>query len=203
MPRKIAVIPGILGSILSDYQEPKPRDLWGENLIANYRSLCKHPTRLDWVGTRARSRLLKTVRVFRVFGHPIYEKLTKHVKSLPEVSEVIECSYDWRESVLASCETVAKQIAAHVSGPLDKAPPPGAEKVVIVAHSLGGLVAKAAIAQQLIHPGRIESVFYIGCPQYGAPAAFRSMYDDVDLPFFHSSPPSFGVLKSTPLGKSS
>ena len=98
---------------------------------------------------------------------------------------MIECSYDWRDSVLNSCSTVANQIGRDLSTDL-AAPPANASdnKLTLVAHSLGGLVVKAAIAKELIHPARIDRIVYIGCPQYGAPAAFRSIYSDVDLPFF-------------------
>jgi pimeloyl-ACP methyl ester carboxylesterase len=125
--------------------------------------------------------------------------LVERAKSLPAVTQVIECSYDWRDSVLNSCLTVANQIGRTLSTDLAK-PPAKAQndKVTLVAHSMGGLVVKAAIASELIHPGHIDRIVYIGCPQYGAPAAFRSMYSDVDLPFFSEFASLFrGLEKQT------
>ncbi|HEV2202193.1 MAG TPA: hypothetical protein VGR73_20425 [Bryobacteraceae bacterium] len=114
----------------------------------------------------------------------VYEKLIQGVRSLPDISDVLECSYDWRDSILNSCAVVAGMISAKVCQDAAKPPNAADPKLFILAHSLGGLVVKAAVAGGMIHPGRIDRLVFIGCPQLGSPAAFRSMYSDVDLPFF-------------------
>ena len=89
MARQIAVIPGILGSVLYHEQNGDPLELWSDNLFSNYMRLCKQPTSLNWIGTPAHSRLLKTIRISRVipFGKStVYQKLTERARSLLDVA---------------------------------------------------------------------------------------------------------------------
>lgn len=182
-----AVVPGILGSSLYYQRQPEPLQLWGDNFFENYRRLCAQPRCLDWSGSPARSNLLKTIRVSSyvpLVKRSLYFRLVQHAQSLQDVSAVLECSYDWRDSVLNSRVTVCNSISKMIGK--DLARPPSAEdhKLLILAHSLGGLVVKAALADGLIHPDWIKRLVFIGSPLLGSPAAFRSMYSEIDLPFF-------------------
>ena len=185
-------MPGMLGSVLYYRREPDDLELWGENLLENYRRLCDQPSTLDWLQNArpASSRLLKSIRTSRCLPFvksTIYEKLAACARGLPDISRVIECSYDWRDSVLNSCGNVTNTVRQSLSTDLDKPARAGEQKLVFLAHSLGGLVVKSAVAKGLIHPSRIDRIVYIGSPLYGAPAAFRSMYSEVTLPLFLNS----------------
>lgn len=70
--------------------------------------------------------------------------------------------YDWRESVLDAGRGLAERIGQEPR-----------RKVSLVAHSMGGLVARAALA----HPGaeRIERVVQLGTPNAGAFASVQAL----------------------------
>jgi hypothetical protein len=109
-------------------------------MFANYRRLCKQPHWLDWTGNPARSRLMRVVRSSDFLPYPrctIYDKLIRHLTTLPNISAVVESSYDWRDSVLRSCQTVIRQIEASLSVDLATKPDPDEDRLIVVSHSLG------------------------------------------------------------------
>jgi pimeloyl-ACP methyl ester carboxylesterase len=79
---------------------------------------------------------------------------------------IIECPYDWRLSVdvvareyLATCITKAKRSS-------------GKEKVDIIAHSMGGLVARAYIQSNLAQAQNVQKLIMVGTPNEGATEAY-------------------------------
>ena len=184
--KTVALVPGIMGSILYYPRQPSDVEIWGENLLDNYKRIFKQPHVLDWVGEPAQSRLLKEIRISNLLPfskRTLYKKIAEYAQTLPGISSVIECSYDWRDSILNSCLTMTYRLRRNLSVELES-PPSDGHKLVFIAHSLGGLVVKAAIAKGMIHPERVDRVIYVGSPLHGAPSAFRSKYSDVDLPLF-------------------
>lgn len=65
--------------------------------------------------------------------------------------------------------------------------PEGHKKVIIVAHSMGGLVTRSLLKQYPEYQDKIEKVVFIGTPHLGAPAAsavwiLNKVYNDALLP---------------------
>ncbi len=78
--------------------------------------------------------------------------------------------YDWRKSNTDTAVLLKQKIDAVLEQS-------GKEKVNLIAHSMGGLVAKKYIADN--GQGAVDKVFFIGTPHLGAPKAFKAlMYGD-------------------------
>lgn len=77
-------------------------------------------------------------------------------------------TYDWRKSV--------KWNGEHLSSFIDFVKQcTGADKVNIVAHSLGGLVTKSCIKDKDFGDDRINKLIFIGTPHLGAPQIYYTM----------------------------
>lgn len=93
--------------------------------------------------------------------------------------------YDWRLSNTANAIVVKEKIEAVLSQS-------GKEKVDIIAHSMGGILSKAYIAQY--GKEKVDQLFFIGTPHLGAPKSFKTlMYgDDMGMGVsFQNSPENF------------
>ena len=76
--------------------------------------------------------------------------------------------YDWRHRVVDLGAELAKKIVADKS-----------DKVTLVVHSMGGLVARSALKQSAAANAKVDMVVQLGTPNLGAPAlaqAFRGSY---------------------------
>lgn len=191
MPSKrvALLVPGILGSSLHYPREPVDHEVWGENLYTNYGALIAQPALLHWTGIRANARLIRQMHFSKRIPWPkvdLYDSLLKQLESDVEFKEssVLQCPYDWRDSILRSSEVIVSSISERLQLKLDTAPSSADPKLVFFCHSLGGLVIRAAIAKGLLHPDRIDVLIHIGTPLLGAPVAFRSAYSRTDLPWF-------------------
>lgn len=189
MPKGLAVvIPGILGSVLYHPGTPKDFELWGEYIRDNYDRLIHQPGILSWNGTAAHSRLLDTMYASRKIPLPkaIYRKLLHFLQHDSQYghADLLKCSYDWRDSIFNSCETVVNGIQERYESRLSNKPLSGEQQIAFFTHSLGGLVLRAAVAGGKINPARISRVIHIGTPLQGSPAAFRTAFSRSDLPWF-------------------
>jgi len=98
---------------------------------------------------------------------PGYLKLKLHL--MLAGFDVVFHPFDWRKSVIASGKLLSQRIARD-----------GAKKVCIVAHSMGGLVARAALATDA--KKRIARIVQLGSPNFGSFAlvqALRGAYPTV------------------------
>ena len=93
-----------------------------------------------------------------------------------EGKDLFVSSYDWRKSNADSAEKLKDKINEVLAET-------GADKVDLVAHSMGGLVAKKYIADN--SADKIDQLIFIGTPHIGAPLAFKAlMYgDDMGIRF--------------------
>jgi pimeloyl-ACP methyl ester carboxylesterase len=98
---------------------------------------------------------------------PGYLKLKLHL--MIAGFDVVFHPFDWRKSVIESGNILSRRIARD-----------GAKKVCIVAHSMGGLVARAALAKDTKH--RIARIVQLGTPNFGSfviVQALRAVYPTV------------------------
>ena len=84
--------------------------------------------------------------------------------------------YDWR----LSCATIADKLAAYIDRVL--ANHAGAEQVILVTHSMGGLVARAACLDPAV-VNKIVGVIHASQPSNGAIAAYRRFQTGYVAPY--------------------
>jgi len=155
--RRVYVLPGIMGSQLGIVRGAgKPNDiLWLDPIDFQFGRL----TELK-LGTGSRVVALGAMSYS-------YLKLTLSLRAAGYDTVLLD--YDWRRDVAALGKLLADRIAAD-----------GHDDVAIVCHSMGGLVARAALA---LDPGRrVSRVVMLGTPNsgsFGAVQALRGTYSVV------------------------
>lgn len=101
---------------------------------------------------------------------PILNALVNRLNPGPgffEPRPVYACGYDWRQSNTASARTLEQCIRrAFEEHPL-------AERVILITHSMGGLVARALLAAGNISQAQIAGVVHTVMPADGTPVAYR------------------------------
>ncbi len=187
--RLAIVVPGILGSALYSPRRPVNLELWGENLYSNYVGLIDQPGLLEFRGTAAHARIIKKVFISNKILWPkasLYDGLIERLLQDSEFgpSSVLECAYDWRDSILNSSDTIVASISKQWKLDLRATPSSTEPKLVLFTHSLGGLVVRAAVAKGTLNPDRIDRLIHIGTPLRGSPSAFRTAFSKTDLPMF-------------------
>jgi pimeloyl-ACP methyl ester carboxylesterase len=163
----IIFLPGILGSsLVLNGEEVWPPSL-GELLSGKYKRIDKlaNPQALP-------HEVIKRVIVRRIYG-PILDALDVIAKSIG--ATVVEFPYDWRNDLwqnrggghpaIAASERLANEIAKLVRG--------GASEISLVAHSMGGLVARLVLESNKYggQPWfrRIQRFAALCTPHLGAP----------------------------------
>lgn len=162
----IVFIPGFGGSKLQDAQ--------GKNVWGNLVKMRKRFGELELSPTKQQSPLiandiLDSVSIFGPFSIGQYSGL---LKSLTEMGYIRNTNlfifpYDWRQS---NFDTALK-----LKSFIEKNPAFNGKKVTIIAHSMGGLVARIYI--QKYGEKRVEKLITLGTPYYGAPEALRLFFD--------------------------
>jgi pimeloyl-ACP methyl ester carboxylesterase len=82
--------------------------------------------------------------------------------------------YDWRLNI----DATADELAAHIDAQLAAT---GCNQVDIVAHSMGGLVAKAYLSKQRANEAKVRKMLFIGTPHLGAPQAIAGLFSGVPI----------------------
>ncbi len=160
-PHSVVVIPGILGSQLCSGDEV----LWGNS--NSLRNLAK--LELDQADN---SRIhpcgiIKNVQILGpVFVSHFYDGLLSELRRLGYVEnkDLFIFDYDWRRSNLENAKALKASIAEKV--PRDK-------PYDIIAHSMGGIVAKLALADDSLR--RPNRVIYLGTPFLGSANALGTL----------------------------
>lgn len=176
----VVVIPGIGGSVL---ESPAGDVLWKASLPA-IRRLLRNPERFARdevarpIGLTTNWSLLPGFTVLHGYqqllkeigkavgvnaeidmGHPDHQNLDARVVAFP---------YDFRRSIVESAEELEKQIEKRLAHLGWKNQP---NKVIIVSHSMGGLVARYWVAMG--NWGLCRAVLTLGTPHRGAPKALE------------------------------
>lgn len=143
----VVVVPGIGGSVLADPGGIPAWDLTAGQLTHAVTS----PATLDIGRELTPLRLVDTLTVFRPWWViPGYDGLVHHLRTrfgsrlrvvdyrpgvdMPADVDVVRVPYDFRRSVAESADVLGRAVAAAVGT--------SGRQVVVVAHSLGGLVAR-------------------------------------------------------------
>ena len=174
----VIVIPGIMGSSLVDVES---RDvLWGLDDARWWVSAWTTGTALRRLAVTDDERAGRTDRIqatgllrFPAFA-PVLKGFEPYTKLLTGIGRVLahpdalcEFPYDWRLSVEHNASELGRLVDRHLS--MWRAHPSGSAdaKVVLVAHSMGGLVARY-FTQVLGGASDVRTTITLGTPYYGA-----------------------------------
>jgi pimeloyl-ACP methyl ester carboxylesterase len=182
----VIFLPGFMGSSLlyegpGDLGQPVRAHIWGEKgadivsaLTRCSRSLRRHPE-LVHPGS-----VIRSITYLGLSVHVVYKKLLEfctHTKVngayLKEGETFFPFAYDWRSSIADSAE----KLNAYVDG-ID---PGGTREVRLVAHSMGGLVARVALATYPRLAQRTTVLFQIASPVDGSLKAFEALQSGLCL----------------------
>jgi pimeloyl-ACP methyl ester carboxylesterase len=154
----VLIVPGIMGTQLGrDNRAPWPANL-----------LWLDPA--DIIAGRLEELRLPEARPLRTLGAIPYSYLGLKLRLRAAGFDAQNFEYDWRHSI----EDAGRELAAAVA----RLPP---RPVLLVAHSMGGLVARAALADAACS-ARVQRVVTLGTPHLGALApaqALRGVYPTV------------------------
>ncbi|MFI4906122.1 MAG: lipase family alpha/beta hydrolase [Steroidobacteraceae bacterium] len=163
---KLYLLPGILGSQLGRPRaagEP-PDLLWIDPTdIVNGRLVELRSPRA--IPGKAPQRALQS-QPLQPLGAVVYSYLALKLRLAAAGFEVVLYDYDWRGDVLASGRALADRLAADA-----------AEELALIGHSMGGLLARAALAQYGRGDGaeRITRLVGLGAPHGGSIAAVQAL----------------------------
>lgn len=163
--RPVVVVPGIMGSKLCRIEEDGSRTvIWGTlDAILHFSDL-----RLDdEAGATQSCGLIREMSYLGLYTQEIYGPFLDRLKAAGyrEGSTLLTFDYDWRFSVFDN--------AARLDAFLDRSVPEGT-RVDIVAHSMGGLVARAFILNE-DGADRVNSLITAGSPLRGSVRIFQML----------------------------
>ena len=180
----IILIPGIMGTeLFKDYDDQK--EIWPNvnKLIFSITDNFLNDLALNPDGTEKSDKPMRLGDIIRgnhldilgtKYDSKIYEGLISQLEGegYVENTNLFVFPYDWRKSNADSAEKLKEKINKILADT-------GADKVDLVAHSMGGLVAKKYIA--LNGAGNVDQLIFIGTPQLGAPKAFKVIMEGDDM----------------------
>lgn len=148
----VILLPGILGSWTDNFFKPFVAldEIDQESLKLTEESNSWFFRQLDDLGYLTHSwQDLKTILPAR--GYQLYK-----------------CPYDWR---LKNEEIAQKYLVPCISKAKEET---GADKVNIIAHSMGGLIARAYVQNDSLYRDNISKLAMVGTPNHGSPEAYYS-----------------------------
>jgi Lecithin:cholesterol acyltransferase len=175
----IVVLPGIGGSVLA--RPGRPDDVVWDAGKGDIADLVVRPSRMD-VRDWPRLEPIGLTRSTKLLGFtvvPGYEGLLDQLESLGVVdrrgdparpllgADVVAVPYDFRRSIVAAAERLDAVVRAHLG---DAGERERAGRVVVVAHSMGGLVARYWMGPMGRWPW-CRGLITLGTPHRGAPKA--------------------------------
>ncbi|MFJ3934083.1 hypothetical protein [Streptomyces sp. NPDC090029] len=192
----VVVVPGIMGSAL--YDRVDQRLVWG---LRDPRALWSparsepNPLRLDDADREGAAVRLRPDGLLRVAGWmPLlkglepYRELTRAVGSVVAgPAALLEFAYDWRLSVTVNGRLLAREARRHLETWRGTRAHDDARRVraderparlVFVAHSMGGLVTRAALAHAPDLALDTRAVITVGTPFYGSVKAAQILNGD-------------------------
>jgi pimeloyl-ACP methyl ester carboxylesterase len=178
----IVVIPGIGGSVLRQRGTTKP--LWDTSWFGFTKALLSGRSAFEQLipppddsddGIEA-SALIDGVHLIPGFwSYGSYGPLTKRLEEKFGPAQVVQVPYDWRRSNTRSAQHLHATLENALRGY------PSDTRVVVVAHSMGGLVARRFLATSPLAE-RCRMLITIGTPYRGAIKALDALVNGVGIP---------------------
>lgn len=131
----------------------------------------------DYVTKLATSDTLRVGKIFdkvSIFGFPFDHLATGYDKALSVLSDIgfsestgnlTPFPYDWRRDIRDTARLLHQRLAG---------PDLTGKRIGIVAHSMGGLIARYAM-EKLTKPANVELLVLAAVPHHGAPVAFQNL----------------------------
>lgn len=185
MTTPIVIVPGIMGTRLSDRRgtavwDPDPDGTWANVwMVRHLRTLLDLEIPLRPAPTaRQGASLIRERGVVHGAGlvWPAYDRLVRTLSSSALAgacaggTKVYVAGYDWRQSNRLSAQRLARIVHQAIRET-------GAPRVIVVAHSMGGLVTRYACRQLTISGRRVSDMVagavFMGSPTLGASATYR------------------------------
>ncbi|MFI7356343.1 hypothetical protein ACIBTP_20655 [Streptomyces avidinii] len=182
----VIVVPGIMGSALKDVESGK--QLWGIGRLLAYTART-YTSRLRSLGLTAQECAGDTGRVEPTGllnvadsmpglgqAQPYNELLSELRKAAVHRSAVLPFPYDWRLSVEHNGGLLARRAGRHLEEwrrhpahrhYLDRHPEAGPARLVLVAHSMGGLLVRELMLSSALR-AEIRAVMTVGTPFSGS-----------------------------------
>jgi len=175
MSGSVILLPGIMGSALRS-PGSSPVDLWTSDLKQNYAILIKNPAILKYNDTLPPDTPVEIIRTYRIHlfhTYGVFGRVMDFVQNycIDKNLALIKFPYDWRQSLV----NTAKQLGAEL---VNKSTP-----FTFIAHSMGGLVIRVALADGYVQPNHVARIIQIASPLGGSARAFRALYHDFGMPF--------------------
>ena len=189
----IIFIPGVTGSELSRGNET----VWPTNDRATVRSLELDENGEDIGDAIVPSRVMRRIPLRGPFSSkkgpftwPVYEGFftffTK--KGYKLGTDLFEFPYDWRKDM----EVNSLKLGIFIDDIRERT---HHDKVILIAHSLGGLVARSLMMITSVHKN-IEKLFLLGSPHHGAPRYLSLLLFGKEWPFAFAL---FGIKLPSPV----
>jgi len=163
--RPLFIIPGILGSKLCDRSTNNV--VWGDRLSLFRFTQLKLPTNYEPDNLpHTACGIIDSIQILGPWRSHQYDRLKTYLGSLgyKEGRDLFFFDYDWRLSNRFTARKLQTFIAAHApTGQID-----------IVAHSMGGIVARLYI-QELGGGARVNRFLTMGTPHLGAANVFKTL----------------------------
>jgi hypothetical protein len=195
----IIVLPGIGGSVLAHPGDPD-RVVWSDRYTDIGRSLLVQPQRLS-VGEHEHLDPVGVLATRTMFGMwttvPGYHRLLQRLEVLSGTvaddgsparyqpdAHVVAVPYDFRRSIREAAQRLDDQVSARLARLWPRDADPAREgvraRVVVVAHSMGGLVARYWLAQH--ENWRLcRALITLATPHRGAPKALDVLANGIPL----------------------
>lgn len=179
---KIVVVPGIMGSELR-LRELGPnkvlldRLVWAEDINVIWQTLAQKPSCLSSEDIRP-GKVLRYLKGFPLpRPKPVYGPLLDYLRetyNLEDEKTLLAFGYDWRQCNFRSATKLGEFLREHTDGD---------DRVVFIAHSMGGLICRALLANgdfADIWP-RVTKLIQLGTPLLGSAKAYFSLKNYIQL----------------------
>ena len=195
----LIIIPGITGSYLNkNYGDSG--EIWpnANTLVTSLTDNFLDDLALNTDGTERAELPMRVGDIIRkvnveilgkdVFTSHVFDNMISDLETAGYVEgvDLFVFPYDWRYSTAVG----AGQLAEKIDEALDIS---GAEKVDIISHSMGGMVAKKYIADK--GKDKIDQLVFLGTPHLGSPKALKALMWGDDLGFRYYKVPLLSPSK--------
>lgn len=93
-----------------------------------------------------------------------------------------EALFDSRTISNGDLDTMANKLGSFINDVIDRLPSDQDKKVVIVAHSAGGIITRRLLYEKSSYQDKIDKVIFLDCPQLGSPLASGIILIDRMIP---------------------